>query len=302
MPKKLYEILGLEETASPEQIKKQYRKLALENHPDRHPNDKVKEELFKAISNAYAILIDEEKRKQYDADLIDEMGNMKVPNYTMPDPADLASLKKKLGIFESLIMQMSEKTTPKDKDYKNKQRLFTTAAGMVRYINELLDPKKPLDRKGLEGLNKALDFSIYAVQAIIENKPEEVKRNVIALAQLSKTVSGKGSPGLQAWGVSLMVLGGLALVAAGFTAAAIFAIPTFGGSLVLAAELTISGVVLGTAGAVVAIRAREKGMAKHVHQVSNSLRYSMFHDSGETPGETEEPKDQKPFSPPGFGA
>jgi curved DNA-binding protein len=61
-----YKILGVEKNADTEEIKKAYRKLALKYHPDRNPNNPVAEEKFKKISEAYAVLSDSGKRKQYD--------------------------------------------------------------------------------------------------------------------------------------------------------------------------------------------------------------------------------------------
>ncbi|MGH7771302.1 MAG: molecular chaperone DnaJ [Candidatus Binatia bacterium] len=61
-----YELLGLNRSASGEEIKKAYRKLALKYHPDRNPGDKQAEEKFKEISEAYQVLTDPEKRVQYD--------------------------------------------------------------------------------------------------------------------------------------------------------------------------------------------------------------------------------------------
>jgi len=64
--KDYYKILGVSRDASLEEIKKAYRRLALKYHPDRNPGDKEAEEKFKEINEAYAVLSDPEKRKQYD--------------------------------------------------------------------------------------------------------------------------------------------------------------------------------------------------------------------------------------------
>jgi molecular chaperone DnaJ len=61
-----YEVLGVDKSSSPEQIKSAYRKLAVKHHPDKNPGDKVSEDKFKEASEAYHILSDQERKSNYD--------------------------------------------------------------------------------------------------------------------------------------------------------------------------------------------------------------------------------------------
>ena len=61
-----YEVLGVIKSASAEEIKKAYRKLALKYHPDRNKNDKTAEAKFKEASEAYHVLSDKERKANYD--------------------------------------------------------------------------------------------------------------------------------------------------------------------------------------------------------------------------------------------
>src|SRR3954468_23786231 len=62
-----YKVLGVDKKASQDDIKKAYRKLARQYHPDKNPGDKGAEERFKEVQGAYDLIGDPEKRKQYDA-------------------------------------------------------------------------------------------------------------------------------------------------------------------------------------------------------------------------------------------
>src|SRR5579883_731919 len=69
-----YQTLGVSKTATEEEIRKAYRKLAKKHHPDLNPGNAEAEKRFKEISAAYSLLSDPEKRRAYDAGEIDETG------------------------------------------------------------------------------------------------------------------------------------------------------------------------------------------------------------------------------------
>ena len=74
MSENYYDILGVSKTASEDEIKKAFRKLAIETHPDKHPGDKSAEEKFKKINEAYTTLSDKDQRAKYDATLNNPFG------------------------------------------------------------------------------------------------------------------------------------------------------------------------------------------------------------------------------------
>ena len=61
-----YDVLGVNKSASPDELKSAYRKLAVKYHPDKNPGDSKAEEIFKEASEAYGILSDKEKKQNYD--------------------------------------------------------------------------------------------------------------------------------------------------------------------------------------------------------------------------------------------
>ena len=87
-----YEILGVEKSASEEDIKRSYRRLAMKFHPDRNPNDKEAEAKFKEAAEAYEILSDKDKRQKYDqfghAGLQGQPGH----DFSHMDPNDIFSM------------------------------------------------------------------------------------------------------------------------------------------------------------------------------------------------------------------
>src|SRR5436309_13631025 len=61
-----YEVLGVARTATSQELKSAFRKLAIQYHPDKNPGDKASEDRFKEASEAYEVLCDAEKRTRYD--------------------------------------------------------------------------------------------------------------------------------------------------------------------------------------------------------------------------------------------
>ena len=83
-----YKILGVDKTATQDEIQKAYRKLAKKIHPDLNPGNKKAEEQFKEVASAYTLLSDEAKRKQFDAGEIDGLGAEKPRENYYRDYAD----------------------------------------------------------------------------------------------------------------------------------------------------------------------------------------------------------------------
>lgn len=103
-PKDLYEILGVARTASADEIKKAYRKLARELHPDLTGGDAQKADWFKAVNDAYDLLKDAEKRRRYDAGEIGPDGQEQAPrqSYRSYAETDPSSRYEYEGSFDDL--------------------------------------------------------------------------------------------------------------------------------------------------------------------------------------------------------
>ena len=97
-----YESLGVEKTASQDEVKKAYKKLAMKYHPDKNPGDKAAEEKFKEVSEAYSVLSDESKRSSYDT-----YGHTRGQEFYSQSPQDL------FDVYNSVFGVRRQKRDPK---------------------------------------------------------------------------------------------------------------------------------------------------------------------------------------------
>src|SRR4029077_20670756 len=96
--KDYYKILGVSKSATQDEIKKAYRKLALKYHPDRNPGDKKAEEAFKELAEAYEVLSDAEKRPRYD-----QFGHAAVGGATVQGHPGAGGYHDPFDIFEQVF-------------------------------------------------------------------------------------------------------------------------------------------------------------------------------------------------------
>ncbi len=105
--KDFYKVLGVDKKATPDEIKKKYRSLARDLHPDKNQGDAAREEKFKAVSEAYDILSDSKKRAEYDeARAIFERGGFRAPTggqYQGGDFSDIFGGGNPQDIFANLF-------------------------------------------------------------------------------------------------------------------------------------------------------------------------------------------------------
>ncbi|MCP4896715.1 MAG: molecular chaperone DnaJ [bacterium] len=188
-----YEVLGVDRSASQDDVKKAYRRVAVQYHPDRNPDDPEAEERFKEASEAYAVLSSQEKRQQYDRfghQGVDSQGFTGFDPTTFGDFADILGDLFGLGdIFGG--RRRSSGPGPRrghDLQYNLRITLEEAATGIERSIRvPRMEPCEECDGKGVEP-GKILE----ACSACSGQGQVLFRRGFLTVAQTCPSCGGQG--------------------------------------------------------------------------------------------------------------
>ncbi len=179
--KDYYEILGISPAATESEIRKAYRRLALQWHPDRNPGNNEATERFKEISEAYAVLIDSSKRMQFDR--ARQEGASANFQYTREDIfRDLFNNPQASAVFEELAREFERRGMRVDRHYFH-QTLFggrTVVSGGI-FIISPLTPILSLFRLGRAALREAGSSSSSGAPSL--SRPAKVLSRIAGIGK-----------------------------------------------------------------------------------------------------------------------
>jgi len=171
--KDYYKILNIPESASQEEIKKSFRKLALESHPDHNPDDPNSEAKFKAIAEAYGVLSDPQKKQEYDRFRADHLAGRSNASsrfhYSQEDIfSSMFQGKNARDIFEELNREFSRSGVRSGNNFF-KNIFFGGAVGGIGSILRMIPG--PIGRIGMGiRLAQMLGTSLYALHRMKKAK------------------------------------------------------------------------------------------------------------------------------------
>ncbi|NIQ03576.1 MAG: DnaJ domain-containing protein [Nitrospinaceae bacterium] len=171
--KDYYEILGLPEQASTEQIKKTYRALALEHHPDRNPGNPESEERFKDITEAYGVLMDPRKRNEYDRfRQFQSTGQQGGPQFQYSQQEIFENMFRQTfgrDIFNDLNTDFKQSGFRSGHDFFGTM-FFGAAGGITKFMGMIPGPIGKIG-KGL-WLLQSIGSSLYAYKKMQESRKQ----------------------------------------------------------------------------------------------------------------------------------
>ena len=169
--KDYYKILNVAESATQEEIKKSFRKLALELHPDHNPDDSGSEEKFKDVTEAYGVLSDSHKKQEYDRFRVDHFAGHSSSSFQYSQEDIFSSMfqgKNASGIFEELNREFSSSGFRSGNNFFQNVFFGSAASGIGRFISMI---PGPIGRIGM-GIKIAqiVGTSIYALHKMKKAK------------------------------------------------------------------------------------------------------------------------------------
>jgi curved DNA-binding protein CbpA len=183
-PKDYYKILDVSSTASPADIKKSYRKLAMKYHPDKNFDDKLSETKFKEIQEAYHILSDSKRRQQYNFKKYDEKHGLNKKQSS--DASTPQGILQKCIQLKKKVIAMDPHRLDRDSLFSriqlilsvHNQNILRTANDQYTnrlIVQELLTASEHLQFKHVNQVTTQL-FSISATDKILQQKVYDFRR------------------------------------------------------------------------------------------------------------------------------
>ncbi|MEZ4288369.1 MAG: molecular chaperone DnaJ [Polyangiales bacterium] len=188
MPKRdYYEVLGVVRTADGVEIKRSYRQLAMQYHPDRNPDNPAAEDAFKEASEAYAVLSDSEKRARYD-----RLGHAAFDNGAGGfDPADFGAVSEILeGLFGDVFRGgKKRRRAGRDLTYELEINFSEAALG----VEKVISLRRPIDCRDCNGSGAAAGTHAQRCQNCHGSGQVKYQRGLFAANRPCPNCQGKGT-------------------------------------------------------------------------------------------------------------